>query len=88
MHYPGLVFSTPDGLLKPGMGRWNKVTQGPLESDKVHLGSSGIRELAMLIKSCVIPPRNSNRNFSGNYERALTHNLHVNNRAPLLGRNV
>ena len=74
LHYSSSLFADKSGLLKHDMGRYNKETMGPLESDHIHPGSSGIRAYAAIIKSHIIRPKN---NFSGDYRAALTRNMHT-----------
>ena len=53
-HARSLLYSPP-GLLKPGMGRFDKGKNVPLDSDSLHLGIKGIRILAKTIKEAIIP---------------------------------
>ena len=43
------------GFLKPGMGRFDKGKNVPLDSDSLHLGIRGIRILAKTIKEAILP---------------------------------
>ena len=71
--YSSRLFADNSGLLKPDMGRYDRENKCPLKKDPVHLGSSGIREYAMVIKSHIIRPKNSSSssNFRGDYRAAV-----------------
>lgn len=76
VRYSSMLFADGSGLLKPEMGRWDREKNGYRDSDHVHLGSSGIREYAKVLKSHIVRPRNSSRNFVGDYSAAVTRNMH------------
>ena len=46
-----------DKVLRPEMGRWDKINKIPNSRDDIHLGSLGIRLLARCIKHCVLRRR-------------------------------
>lgn len=70
------VFADQSGILRVELGRHSKETHAPINSDEVHLGSKGIRKLAMLIKSTIIPRRGINRVIRDNVA-AVSH-IHNN----------
>ena len=79
LSYPGQVFATNTGLLRPDMGRYDTRKKCTLDSDLVHLGVNGLRALRWYIKAHIVRPRNSTDRFKlhqGSFSAAATSSLH------------
>ena len=55
IEHPRSLLCNSSGFLKPGMGRFDKGKNVPLDSDSLHLGIRGIRILAKTIKEAILP---------------------------------
>ena len=55
IEHPRSLLCNSSGYLKPGIGRFDKGKNVPLDSDSLHLGIRGIRILARTIKEAILP---------------------------------